>query len=459
MEEKRLFTWQEAAAILDCGLFMPKGSRISAGFNSVAVDSRRVEPQALFVALRGARTDGRRFVESAFQAGAAGALVEDARNSEDLYALIKAAEDAKGVLLMAYDTLFALRLLAKAYLEKFPGLLRVGVTGSSGKTTTKEIAAAMIGKEKRVIYNEGNLNSDIGLPLSLFRVRTEHEVGVFELGMNRPGEIAEIAGTLRPHFALITNTGTAHIGIIGTKAGIAQEKKNIFSFFTGEETAFIPADAEYAAFLAEGVNGRICFFSRESCGMSGIEDRGISGWEMMIDGEKAVFPLPGYHNLQNAAAAITIARAVGVGREAIIRGLASVKPLSGRSEVIKTRMGGRQVTVVCDCYNANPDSMEKALAFFESAAWNGGKIVVVGEMGELGAESAREHERLFQRLEKTAARKKYFFRVSKAVFPAGDTAVYDDMEQLKKEIHGVAEENDLILLKGSRLCALERILS
>jgi UDP-N-acetylmuramoyl-tripeptide--D-alanyl-D-alanine ligase len=458
MSGTMLFGWKEAAYALGGEVFVPEKSNRTAGFCAVSVDSRQIERDALFVALPGERADGHRFVEGAFKAGAAGALVR--KEQVDKYALTREAERAGSVLLMVDDTLSALQLLAKAYLDKFPGLLRVGVTGSSGKTTTKEIAAAIIGREKRVVYNRANLNSDIGLPLSVFQVRVEHEAGVFELGMNRRGEIAEITGVLCPALALVTNIGTAHIGIIGTRKGIAEEKKAIFSRFTGKETALIPAGSDFAAFLAEDVKGTVRLYPGPDGVFDSVKDCGVFGWECTIDGSdghRAVFSLPGRHNLQNAAAAVAVARALGIRDEAIAQGLSSVRPLSGRGEVVQADMGGRGVTVVNDCYNANPDSMEKALEFFAETPWTGRKIVVAGEMLELGDRSEEEHEKLFRRLEAAGADKNYFFHVSDRVFQGGEIAVYDDGERLKAALDADAREGDLVLLKGSRACALERM--
>jgi UDP-N-acetylmuramoyl-tripeptide--D-alanyl-D-alanine ligase len=263
-------------------------------------------------------------------------------------------------------------------------------------------------------------------------------------------------------YALITNVGTAHIGIIGTKEKIAQEKKAVFSFFTGTETAFVPAASEFAPFLARGVKGRVSLYARESAGLENAKDCGILGWEFAIDGMKTAFPLPGAHNLENAAAAVAIARAMNISGAAIAAGLSAVRSLTGRGEIVAAKMGGHRVTVVNDSYNANPDSMEKALAFFDKTAWNGRKIVVAGEMRELGPCSTQEHATLFMKLHGIRAEKKYFFHVSDTVFedgfPSEEIAVFSDMEQLKAALYGTARENDLILLKGSRGCALEKIL-
>ncbi|MDR1229928.1 MAG: UDP-N-acetylmuramoyl-tripeptide--D-alanyl-D-alanine ligase, partial [Spirochaetaceae bacterium] len=254
-----------------------------------------------------------------------------------------------------------------------------------------------------------------------------------------------------------------------TKEKIAQEKKAVFSFFTGTgtetvtETAFVPAASEFAPFLARGVKGKVNFYARESAGLENVRDCGIFGWEFAIDGARAAFPLPGAHNLENAAAAIVLARALGIRGASIAAGLSAVKTLAGRGEIVAAEMGGHRVTVINDCYNANPDSMEKALAFFDRTVWTGGrKIVVAGEMLELGSSGAEEHKKLFARLNGLRAEKKYFFHVSDTVFsggfPGGEIAVYNDRERLKAVLDGDAQEGDLVLLKGSRTCALEQIL-
>jgi UDP-N-acetylmuramoyl-tripeptide--D-alanyl-D-alanine ligase len=190
------------------------------GFVSVHIDSREVAPGGLFVALAGSVQDGSRFVGSAFKTGAVAALVPERALEDPALALAENARSAGAVLFAIPDTLRGLQDLAAAYLARFPGLTKVGITGSSGKTTTRLIAAAIAGQEKQVAASPGNFNSETGLPLAVFNVRAHHEVGIFEMGMNRRGEIGELARVLKPAIALVTNIGTAHIGLIGSKAAI-----------------------------------------------------------------------------------------------------------------------------------------------------------------------------------------------------------------------------------------------
>jgi len=251
-----------------------------AGFSSVTVDSRTAREGSLFVALPGSNCDGHSFVEAAFRNGASAAIVE--RQKLETYKLSDIAESMEKTLIIVDNSLEGLQKAAGAYLEKFPGLLKIAITGSSGKTTTKEIAAKIIGIEKRVTMNPGNYNSEIGLPLAVFNLRPGDEIGVFEMGMNHEGEIADLARVLNPDIALITNIGSAHIGILGSKEAIAKEKKNIFSKFDGKGVALLPADSPYRDFLAQGVRGRVSFYGENSFAeLGGIRDLGLDGSEII----------------------------------------------------------------------------------------------------------------------------------------------------------------------------------
>jgi UDP-N-acetylmuramoyl-tripeptide--D-alanyl-D-alanine ligase len=431
----------------------------SGGFGSVSVDSRKVEPGGLFVALEGAREDGHRHVEAAFKAGAAGALVARSRFEDRSFELEEKARGARAALLVAEDTLGALQRAAGIYLEGFPRLLRVGITGSSGKTTTKEIAAAMIGREKSVVVNPGNLNSETGLPLAVFGVRSHHEVGIFEVGMNRRNEVAELARVLKPHIALVTNIGTAHIGILGSREGIAEEKRMIFSEFSGAETALIPEDDDFRDFLAGGLRGKCRFYGPEHCPELGaVRDRGLEGTEITWEGVSVLFRLPGLHNLRNALGAAAIARLAGVSGRAIVRGLESAAPLFGRSEVIPG-----PVTVIRDCYNANPESAAAAVALCDGLDWPGRRVYVLGAMLELGDASPPAHRDLGRALAASAADMVFLFgretrEAAAALAEAGKGFIYTEtMEVLSRRLGDYVRPGDLVLLKGSRGCALERL--
>ncbi|MDR1257070.1 MAG: UDP-N-acetylmuramoyl-tripeptide--D-alanyl-D-alanine ligase [Spirochaetaceae bacterium] len=438
------------------------------GFDSVCIDSRQAAPGTLFFALPGEKNDGHAFVRDAFMAGAAGAVVE--RSKVAVFAIAEAADEAarrtgtRPVLLAASageGQIALLQALAAAYIDRFPNLLRIGITGSSGKTTTKELAAAMIGAERNAVWNAGNLNSDSGLPLSLFSVCAGHDVGIFEMGMNRKGEIAELAAVLRPKIALVTNTGSAHAGLVGGERGVAVEKKAIFSMFTGKESAILPETRAFDELLADGVNGNIVRFGKTaSKKFGGAESKGLYGSAIVWNGVTVNFALPGAHNLMNALAAAAVAEAAGISDNAIRTGMASAKPLFGRGEII-----AGDVTVVRDCYNANPDSMEQAVSLCDEADWNGRRVYVIGQMLELGGGSAAAHAALGERLAVSRADAVLLFGEEAEISyeklrNMGSKFVFhtNSIDELRLKLRDCVKKGDMVLLKGSRSCALERVL-
>jgi UDP-N-acetylmuramoyl-tripeptide--D-alanyl-D-alanine ligase len=281
------------------------------------------------------------------------------------------------------------------------------------------------------------------------------------MGMNRIGEIAELAAVLKPNIALITNIGTAHIGCIGTKQQIAEEKKSIFSQFAGNEIALIPEDDAYASFLSDGVNGEVRLFGLSSMKKS-LEtyfDLGIEGTELIWEGNRVRFGLPGYFNLMNALAGIASSRAVPVSARAVVHGLESVKPLFGRGEIIKG-----EATVLRDCYNANPEALLAAIDFADSLAWKDGrKIYVIGSMLELGDVSESMHEKIGEALAASQADKVFLFGKETLpalkVLEASGKNIFqtDDMKVLSEAVAASVKPGDFVLLKGSRGTALETL--
>ena len=437
----------------------------SKGFTSVSIDSRNTEPGSFFIALSGSVTDGHLYIEAAFKAGAAGAMVEVSKLQQ--FNILETAKKMGKEIIAVDNTLYALQEAARIYLQKFPNLLKIGITGSAGKTTTKEIAAAIIAVEKNTVMSKGNLNSETGLPLAVFSVRSHHEVGVFELAMNHKGEMADLARIVKPNIALITNIGLAHIGILGSKDAIAKEKKDIFSCLTDNDVALIPNEDQYRDFLAENVKGTVRFYSANTFSeFEGARSLGLEGSEIIWAGQKVHFSRPGKHCLADALAAIAIAKEAGVSNEAIKQGLESVKPMFGRAEIVKGR-----TTLIRDCYNASPESVTKALEFCDSLEWPGRRIYVMADMLELGDNSHSAHEHLGQLLCESKADIIFLFgkeiKAAAAVLHAagkpffhtedinGLSAAVDSAIKTGESANGLAQ--DLVLLKGSRGCALERL--
>ncbi|MCL2834810.1 MAG: UDP-N-acetylmuramoyl-tripeptide--D-alanyl-D-alanine ligase [Treponema sp.] len=427
------------------------------GFSSVSIDSRKILPGALFVALTGTAVDGHSFIEAALKAGASGIMA--AKSRLESFNIVSLAKARNKTLLAAENTLTGLQNAAAIYLRKFPKLIKIAITGSAGKTTTKEIAAAVISREKKVICNSGNLNSETGLPLSVFNVREEHEAGIFEAGMNRRGEIAELAGVLNPDIALITNVGSAHIGILGSRQAIAEEKKQIFSRFNGTQKALIPAEDEFKDFLAANVAGKIIFYGQDSFAqLESCRSLGLAGTEIFWAGEKINFPLPGAFNFKNALAALAIARELSVSDKSAAEGLRSVKPLFGRGEIFNGK-----VTLIRDCYNSNPESLEAALSYCDSVEWPGRKVYIIGSMLELGGISEDAHRQMGLLLSRSNAEMVFLYgaetEAAAEQLTAGGKKYFKTvkMDELKQALGSFIKQGDLVLLKGSRGCALEEL--
>ncbi|MCL1815419.1 MAG: UDP-N-acetylmuramoyl-tripeptide--D-alanyl-D-alanine ligase [Treponema sp.] len=459
MNRPFLMDHRSAAQALGAELFP---GNAGGGFFSVAIDSRKVISGALFIALRGLQSDGHRFLRESFAAGAVAALVSRKGMEEaNLDPAVLAAEMG-AVLLVVEDTLKGFQDLAAAYLDRFPHLLRIGITGSSGKTTTKEISASIIDKEKKVVMNPGNLNSETGLPLAVFDVRDHHEVGIFEAGMNRRGEIGELAAVLKPRIALVTNIGSAHIGILGSMDTIAEEKKQIFSQFTGTETALIPEDDPFRDYLAQDVKGRVVFYGQKNFAASGklnaVLDQGLAGTEITWEGIPAGFGLPGKHNLKNALAAAALADEAGIGAVSIREGLSAVKSLFGRSEILRGK-----TTIIRDCYNSNPDSAAEALSFCDNLDWPERRIYILGSMLELGDREEEEHRKIGMLLAESKAAAIFLYgkemRFAAAVLEEKQRTFFHtcNMKDLSSIVKEHIQAGDLVLLKGSRGCALETL--
>jgi UDP-N-acetylmuramoyl-tripeptide--D-alanyl-D-alanine ligase len=434
---------------------------LHARVSAVEVDSRAVRPGALFVALLGERVDGHDYIGVALSGGASVVLACEKGWASRAGTLSPQLERSGAAVVLVPDALAALQDAALAWRRRFPNLVRVGITGSSGKTTTKECLGSILDKRFKTAVNPGNLNSEIGLPQALFLLRAEHEVGVFEMGINHYGEMDALIRVWEPSHALITNIGTAHVGIFGSRKAIAEEKKKIFASVPAAGTALAWEDDEYLAFLREGIAAPLSTFGpRTLAGFEGAEDAGLDGWILSYCGKKIAFPLTGSHNLLDSLAAIAMARALGCEPGDMKAGLESVKPIFGRSEIFRGA-----VTVIQDCYNANPDSMEKALDFCDALSWEGRRVYVLGSMKELGQTSEQEHRALGRRAGASRADAILFFgsetaSAAEEAHAAGFRGILahtDDFDELARTAGTLVREGDLWFLKASRSMELERL--
>ncbi len=444
-------------------------SAAGAIFTSVQTDSRNVEKNTLFVPLIGENQDGHKYIPQGIEKGASIVFAARSAYNSDKEKIEKYTEENPSVaFIIVENTLHALQAAAEKYVSKVPGLIRVSVTGSSGKTTTKEILASVLKQKYKVVSNKGNFNSETGLPLSVFQIREGDELGLFEMGMNRENEIGEIAKVFKPQYGVVTNIGTAHIGILGSRENIAREKRKIFDYMGKDGAAFIPEKDDFAKFLAEKVSGKVIYYGENAdSAVKFLSDEGVDGTRFSVDGLEIRLPLPGKYNFSNALAAVFVAKELGLSPEQIKAGIESLKPLGARSNILKGKF-----VILEDCYNANPDSMEKAIEFSSSVKTSGKKIFVLGDMLELGSDSKSAHEKIGELSARSNASAVFFvgkemlyaFEKAESENPAESRLFYfedysdDGIKAVSEKISEIACPNDFILLKGSHGIALERLL-
>src|SRR6202011_372086 len=345
--------------------------------SKVSTDSRTVKPGELFVPLRGENFDGHEFVAAAAKAGAAGAIVDLAW---------KGKVPKNFALLRAKDTLVAYQNLAANYRKSLP-LKVLAITGSNGKTSTKDFVAAVLGHRYRVTKTEGNFNNHVGLPRTILEASSQDEVGVWEIGMNHPGEIAALAKIAAPDAAIITNIGIAHIEFMGSRDAIAYEKGALVEAVGLEGTVILNADDPFSEIMAARTRAKVVFTGIKGGTVRATDIRQTSdGCEFTIlEGAhrcRAQLTVPGLHMVQNALLAVAAGRAFGLSIEESAAGLATA-PLARARLQIK-EIGG--VQFIDDSYNANPDSMTAALRTLVELDADGKRIAVLGEMRELGVD-------------------------------------------------------------------------
>ena len=455
------------------------------GFSYVVTDSRFVSAGAMFVPLIGETQNGHKYIPQAIDAGATVVLANksDYEQNNSFYKELESAGKLAAItLILVENTLYALQAAAKAYAQKVAqNMIRVSITGSSGKTTTKEMLVSVCKKhfgDDAVAYTKGNFNSETGLPLSMFQIKGDEKIGIFEMGMNRKNEIQEISDIWRSQYGIITNIGTAHIGILGSRQNIAEEKRKSFDYIPQTGAAFVPVDDDFADFCTEKVRGKVVKFGRTvSSGQNGvtfIEDLGLNGTKFSVDGVEITLPLAGEYNYQNALGVIALAKEIGISAQEIKAGLEGVAAISGRMDIKQiTLKNGAKVNAVCDFYNANLDSMEKVIDFCSKQSNFEQKIFVLADMKELGAASFKSHTQIGKDIAATDAtlvilagtemkaacdileREKDVAGRNVLYFENNDDAFY---EAAASKILAFVKSDALILFKGSHSMALEKLL-
>ncbi|HCD04576.1 MULTISPECIES: UDP-N-acetylmuramoyl-tripeptide--D-alanyl-D-alanine ligase [unclassified Methylophaga] len=412
------------------------------------IDSRKIEAGDLFIALPGENTDGHDYIDQAYKAGACGALVNRYIPSELPQIVVKNVISAYGQ-------------IARLCREKSQARI-IAVTGSNGKTTLKEMIASILGQCGKVLATAGNLNNELGVPLTLTRLNENYDFAVIEMGANHAGEIATLVAMAEPDVAVINNVGAAHLEGFGSLQGIAEAKGEIFAGLKAEGIGVINADMPYVDLWKHilGARQSLTFGLQQPADIAALDlQPAITGSHFMVRLEGVChfifLPLPGIHNVSNALAAIAVCSALKIAPEAIVKGLASIKSVPHR---LQLRQAVNNALVIDDTYNANPGSFRQALKTlmqFPGEHW-----LVLGDFGELGPESTSIHQQL-GRDARTAGVNRLFTvgqqsKLASAAF--GDNARhFNDKAELEAELKRILTKDVACLIKGSRFMKLDQL--
>lgn len=450
-------TLGEVGVILGTSCGFPE--RVAVGYS---IDSRRIARGCLFFAIRGPRFDGHEFVGQAFERGAVGAVVERAFRE-------RACPSWAPALVTVRDTTEALQDLARAVRRRW-GRRVIAITGSAGKTTTKELVAALLAQRFSVLKSPGNLNNDYGLPLALLALELTHDVAVVELAMSAPGGIARLAGIAEPQVGVVTNVAPVHLQFFDSVESIAQAKRELIENLKSPASAVLNHDDTRVRRFAEGFVGRVVTFGLgDGADIRAREVGGgrTGGTQFRVIGPKFDcefhLPLPGRHNVENALAAIATASLFDIPSANLQQALAAFQNLHQRCEILTLPA---EITVINDSYNSNPLAMERMLETL--AAWPGARrrIVVAGEMLELGPTSPEWHREIGRRCAESGAdwllavQGDAQFFLEGAVergLPTDRGQFFGDALQAGQFCRTLVLPGDVVLVKGSRAVHLEKV--
>ena len=426
----------------------------------VVIDSRLVKAGYIFIATKGEHVDGHSFIEKVYEMGALGVICE------------KAPDAPKGAYILVKDSFQALEALAEYYRTQL-SIKVVGITGSVGKTSTKEFIASVCSKGFRTLKTRGNYNNEVGLPLTVLRIRSDCEVAVLEMGISDFGEMHRLSKVAKPDICVITNIGQCHLENLGTRDGILKAKTEIFDFLDLHGRVCLNGDDDKLCTITS-VHGRQPLFfgmdSKNAVYASDYQNKGLEGSAITIHCKEeaqesvfsAVIPLPGEHMVYNALAATAVGTLLGLTKEQIQEGIRDVQPVNGRDHVIHAG----SITIIDDCYNANPVSMKAGIDLLAQAA-DSRKIAILGDMFELGVNEKELHAEVGAYAAQKGIDviicvgtlcKCLYDGVKKAENTDCMAYYFEDKESMLEKVHELIGDGDTVLVKASHGMHFEEVI-
>lgn len=417
--------------------------KIEAG--GVYLDSRQVQAGDIFLATKGERVDGHSFIPGVIEKGALGVICE------------KEQEGVTVPYIVVEDSFTALRQIGEYYRTQLDVKV-VGITGSVGKTSTKEFIAGVLSEKYTVLKTQGNFNNEIGVPLTILRIRQEHHVAVLEMGINHFGEMSRLTQMAKPDVCVMTNIGQCHLEFLGSREGILKAKSEIFECSNPDGLVVLNGDDDMLHTISRVHGKKPMSFGLSQANevyATDIKNLGLFGSEFNVHMGEKCFPakvnLPGEHQIYNALAAATVADYLGLSEEEIVRGIASVAPTAGRSNLIKTK----DYVVIDDCYNANPVSMRAAIDLLATADTR--KVAILGDMFELGEKEVFMHGEIGSYVAKKGIElllcagelSKEMAKIASEKSTVTKILHYDTREILMEDLENQLKGGDTVLIKAS----------
>lgn len=435
------------------GVYVGSPEKKEQEVQGIVTDSRKVEEGFLFVPIKGARVDAHDFIDGVMEKGALCTLTER-ELGEKSFPYIK-----------VNSSLQAVKDIAEFYLKQL-SIPVVGITGSVGKTSTKEMIAAVLEEKYNVLKTKGNFNNELGVPLTVFGLRPDHEIAVLEMGISDFGEMHRLAKIARPDTCVITNIGLCHLEFLKSRDGILKAKTEIFDFLESDGHVILNGDDDKLIMVRDVKGIKPLFFgvdNHQGVWADEIESKGLKGISCRIhageDSFKVLIPIPGRHMVYNALAGTAVGLTYGMNMEEIKKGIESLQSLSGRFHIIET--GNR--TIVDDCYNANPVSMKASLDVLQDAL--GRRVAILGDMGELGKEEVEMHREVgvyaaardIDKIICVGELAGDMAEAARLAAPTKDIVHFAEKESLLEALPEMIRDGDTILVKASHFMEFEKV--